>query len=82
MLGEARALVTQFNQLDTALAAMNDQINVRLESMVQEINAIAKNVALINDKIDSARAAAGGQPPNDLLDKRDLLLQQLLNISA
>ena len=77
LLGEARALVTQFNQLDTALASMNDQINVRLESMVQEINAIAKNVALINDKIDSARAAAGGQPPNDLLDKRDLLLQQL-----
>ena len=77
LLGEARALVTQFNQLDTALASMNDQINVRLESMVQEVNAIAKNVALINDKIDSARAAAGGQPPNDLLDKRDLLLQQL-----
>ena len=77
LLGEARALVTQFNQLDIALAAMNDQINVRLGSMVQEVNAIAKNVALINDKIDSARAAAGGQPPNDLLDKRDLLLQQL-----
>ena len=36
---------------------MNDQVNVRLESMVQEINAIAKNVALLNDKIDSARAA-------------------------
>ena len=41
------------------MAAMNDQVNVRLESMVQEINAIAKNVALINDKIDSARGAAG-----------------------
>ncbi|MGY8853839.1 MAG: flagellar hook-associated protein FlgK, partial [Pseudomonadales bacterium] len=77
LLGEAGALATQFRQLDTAIAAMNDQVNVRLESMVQEINAIAKNVALINDKVDSARAAAAGQPPNDLLDKRDLLLQRL-----
>ena len=65
LLGEAGALATQFRQLDTAMAAMNDQVNVRLDSMVQEINAIAKNVALLNDKIDSARAGAAGQPPND-----------------
>ena len=77
LLGEAGALATQVRQLDTAIAAMNDQVNVRLDSMVQEINAIAKNVALLNDKIDSARAAAAGQPPNDLLDKRDQMLQQL-----
>ena len=77
LLGEAGALATQFRQLDTAIAAMNEQVNVRLESMVQEINALAKNVALLNDKIDSARAAAAGQPPNDLLDQRDLMLQKL-----
>ena len=77
LLGEAGALATQFRQLDTAIAAMNDQVNVRLESMVQEINAIAKNVALLNDKIDSARAGSAGQPPNDLLDQRDLMLQNL-----
>ena len=77
LLGEAGALATQFRQLDTAMAAMNDQVNVRLDSMVQEINAIAKNVALLNDKIDSARAASAGQPPNDLLDQRDLMLQNL-----
>ncbi|MDA9044073.1 hypothetical protein N9H56_05935, partial [Pseudomonadales bacterium] len=77
LLGEAGALATQFRQLDTAMAAMNDQVNVRLDSMVQEINAIAKNVALLNDKIDSARAGSAGQPPNDLLDQRDLMLQNL-----
>ena len=77
LLGEAGALATQFRQLDTAIASMNDQVNVRLDSMVQEINAIAKNVALLNDKIDSASAAAAGQPPNDLLDQRDLMLQNL-----
>ena len=77
LLGEAGALATQFRQLDIAMAAMNEQVNVRLETMVKEINSLAKNIALINDKIDGARAAAANQPPNDLLDKRDLMLQQL-----
>ena len=76
-LGEAGALTQQFEQLDNALEALNEQVNVRLESMVKEINALAENLALINDKIDSARAQAAGQPPNDLLDKRDLMLQQI-----
>ena len=76
-LGEAQALTQQFEQLDTALEALNEQVNVRLETMVREINALAENLAVMNDKIDSARAQAGGQPPNDLLDKRDLMLQQI-----
>ncbi|MGB2034902.1 MAG: flagellar hook-associated protein FlgK, partial [Pseudomonadales bacterium] len=76
-LGEAGALRTQFEQLDNALEGLNEQVNVRLETIVQEVNSIAKNLAQINDKIDSARAQAGGQQPNDLLDKRDLMLQQL-----
>ena len=76
-LGEAGALTQQFEQLDNALEALNEQVNVRLESMVKEINALAENLALINDKIDGARAQAAGQPPNDLLDKRDLMLQQI-----
>ena len=77
LLGEAGALATQFRQLDIAMAAMNEQVNVRLETMVKEINSLAKNLALINDKIDGARASSADQPPNDLLDRRDLMLQQL-----
>jgi len=56
---------------------MNEQVNVRLETMVKEINSLAKNLALINDKIDGARASSADQPPNDLLDRRDLMLQEL-----
>ena len=73
LLGEAGALATQVRQLDTAIAAMNDQVNVRLRQHgARGQRHCQKCGACINDKIDSARAAAGGQPPNDLLDKRDL----------
>ena len=76
-LGEAGALVRQFEQLDSAFELLNEQVNVRLESMVKEVNSLAENLALINDRIDVATARSQGQPPNDLLDKRDLMLQQL-----
>ena len=76
-LGEAQALTGQFKQLDSALALFNDQVNVRLESMVQEINSLAESVALVNSKIDSARSQSAGQAPNDLLDKRDLMIQKI-----
>jgi flagellar hook-associated protein 1 FlgK len=45
--------------------------------MVEEINALSEGLALLNGKIDSARSQAGGQPPNDLLDKRDSMILKI-----
>ena len=77
LLGEAKALTEQFRQLDSSLESLNEQVNVRLDSMVQEINALSEGLALLNGKIDSARSQAGGQPPNDLLDKRDSMILKI-----
>jgi len=77
LLGEANALALQFRQIDDAMDALNAQVNDQLQGMVLEINSIAESLAQINDDIDSARASAAGQPPNDLLDQRDLLLERL-----
>ena len=77
LLGEAKALTEQFKQLDGSLESLNEQVNVRLDSMVQEINALSEGLALLNGKIDSARSQAGGQPPNDLLDKRDSMILRI-----
>jgi flagellar hook-associated protein 1 FlgK len=46
---------------------------------VQEINQLASSIASVNQQIIEARSSAGGQPPNDLLDKRD---QLVLDLSA
>ncbi len=46
-----------------------------LSQKVDAINSIAKNIASANDQI--ARLNGTGQPPNDLLDKRDQLIRDL-----
>jgi flagellar hook-associated protein 1 FlgK len=76
-LGEAEALTRQFKRREAALEGLNEQVNVRLDSMVKEINALSEGLALLNSKIDSARSQGAGQPPNDLLDKRDSMILQI-----
>ena len=77
LIGEANALALQFRQLDDAMDALNAQVNDQMQGMILEINSIAKSLAQINNDIDAARASAAGQPPNDLLDQRDVLLARL-----
>lgn len=50
-------------------------VSQELAQKVDSINTIAKNIAIANDQI--ARLSSSGQPPNDLLDKRDQLIRDL-----
>lgn len=76
-LSQANVLSDRFATLNTRLEDQNDQINARLSQAVTQVNALAESVADLNLAIRDAQAAAGGAPPNDLLDQRDLVLQQL-----
>ena len=76
-LSQANVLSDRFSTLDSRLADQNNQINARLSQAVTQVNALAESVADLNLAIRDAQAAAGGAPPNDLLDQRDLVLQQL-----
>ena len=51
----------------------------RMGAKVEEINQFASSIAAVNQQIIEARSSTGGQPPNDLLDKRD---QLVLDLSA
>ena len=77
VLGEARTLAARVRDLDARLAELESQVNRRLETTVAEINTIAQSIARLNTEIIAQRGAAGGQPPNDLLDRRDELVRQL-----
>ena len=77
VLGEARTLAARVRDLDARLADLERQVNRRLETTVAEINTIAQSIAKLNTEIIAQRGAAGGQPPNDLLDRRDELVRQL-----
>ncbi|MGH8214414.1 MAG: flagellar hook-associated protein FlgK, partial [Rhodanobacteraceae bacterium] len=75
MLGKATSLVSTFHTLDQQLGQQSTQLNQRISDTVASINGLAQNIASLNQQIESQ--TAGGSPPNDLLDRRDQLIQQL-----
>lgn len=71
----AANLATGLNQLSSNLTAIGAQSDVRLNDTVAQINGITTDIAALNTEIRDAIAM--GQQPNDLLDRRDLLMDQL-----
>jgi flagellar hook-associated protein 1 FlgK len=79
LLSEADSLVTRMHGLDDWMEDSRSGLASRMGTKVQEINQLAGSIAAVNLQIMEARSSAGGQPPNDLLDKRD---QLVLDLSA
>lgn len=77
VISDAQSLATRFHALSQQIDGLQSEINGRLRQDVDEINAAARDIATLNDRIALATGAAGGQPPNDLLDQRDQLVQKL-----
>jgi flagellar hook-associated protein 1 len=67
----ARRMRTEPVGLDDLLSGVKQS----LKDKVNDINALAQNIADVNQQV--ARAKGGGQPPNDLLDRRDRLITDL-----
>ena len=77
LIAQGQALVDRFGQLDGRIEDQRAVANGRIGGAVDEINQLATSIAELNQKIVEARGASGGQPPNDLLDQRDKLIQDL-----
>ena len=77
LLGEAQSLANRFHYLDTAFRDLDTELNARIGASVGEINALSVSIADLNKQVVTATASAQGQPPNDLLDARDNLINQL-----
>jgi len=80
MLAEAGSLVTRFQNLDTQLDSLRDELNGNVGNLVSEINSLTSAIADTNKNIVDASRAGTGQPPNDLLDQRDRLIDQLSSL--
>ncbi len=63
-----RAASQQLDDMQTGVAQ-------ELAQKVTTINSLAKSIAAVNDEI--TRTQGTGQPPNDLLDRRDQLIKEL-----
>lgn len=77
LLSEANALQDRLQYFDSRLSDMDAEVNSKLTAEVSEINSIAQGIARLNQEISISTARANGQPPNDLLDQRDQLLDEL-----
>ena len=71
----ANTVVQSFNLVSNNLKVMKDQYISYTQSKVDTINKSLKNLQIVNDEI--GRLTAMGQTPNDLLDERDRLLDEL-----
>jgi len=79
LLSEAQSMVTRLQGLDDRMEDGRRGLASQMAGKVQEVNQIASSIADVNEQIAGARSKTGGQPPNDLLDKRD---QLVLDLSA
>lgn len=70
---QAESLSQTFGQLDSQLVALSDEVDRRLEDSVSRVNSLAAALARVNEDI----AAQSLNPPNDLLDQRELLVRQI-----
>ncbi len=78
LLSRAALLTDTFNSIDRRIRDNLKNIDKGIESAVDEINDLATRIRDINLKIRYSEA--GGATPNDLLDKRDYLLDQLAEL--
>lgn len=76
LLGEAEVLVERFHFLSEEMHQLDQEVDSRLSFVVNDINALASDIANINDAIVKS-SSLSSTPPSDLLDKRELLLKKL-----
>lgn len=81
LLDQAKSLAARFSDLNTNLTAVADNVNAEISGAVSEINSIANSIADLNKDIVRALGVSQGQPPNDLLDRRESLIAELSSIT-
>ena len=76
MLSEAQMLAQRFNYVDTRLSEFAEELNTRMANMTDNINALATDIAQLNESIVALSSGSRGTP-NDLLDRRDQAITDL-----
>jgi flagellar hook-associated protein 1 len=77
VLSRAESLVGRFRSLGASLDVQDREVSERLRGLTVDVNGLSDQIARINVEIVRQQGMAGGQPANDLLDQRDLLVSQL-----
>lgn len=76
VISEAQSLASRLKTYDSRLGEIDSEVQLQIKSEANEISVLATNVAQMNKQISEAYGRTG-QPPNDLLDQRDALIDEL-----
>jgi flagellar hook-associated protein 1 FlgK len=77
VLAESESLAARFRSLDQRLDEVQRSAETQIATTVSEINSVAESLAKLNVEILGASGDIDRQPPNDLLDERDQLVNDL-----
>lgn len=76
LISQAQAMVEKLKYYDGRLREMDAEVNTRLSGESRDISRLAQDIAKLNEAISTSLQNTG-QLPNDLLDQRDTLIDQL-----
>ena len=79
VVSRGQSLVNSIQNRDKALTGIGNLLNSDIESNVEQLNDIANQIASLSTEI--VRSKAMGDNPNDLLDRRDALVEKLSKIA-
>ncbi|WP_233234712.1 flagellar hook-associated protein FlgK [Bordetella sp. LUAb4] len=77
LIGKAQSLVSQINSAYTDLQTQRTGLNTQVSSSVDQINSYLDTINTLNKQIVAAVSNGAGNAPNDLMDQRDAVVQQL-----
>jgi flagellar hook-associated protein 1 FlgK len=80
LLDDASSLATAFNRRVDQINLLRSDQNLVVGSQVDQVNSLADEVAKLNAEISHVLSV--GEQPNDLMDKRDLALDELANLTG
>jgi flagellar hook-associated protein 1 FlgK len=76
-LSNAQSLANRFTDIGGRLDELRSGVNVQLTNLTTQATSYAEQISKLNDVISKSLAANESNPPNDLMDQRDLLVNQL-----
>jgi len=76
VFNQLKSVSQRFHTLNDQLSTIGKGVETEIQSITTEINKIGLNISKLNRDISNASISGQGAP-NDLLDKRDLLLNRL-----
>lgn len=80
LLDDAGSLANALNRRAAQITQLRAEQNQVISSQVEGINSLAGQIANLNAEI--SRVLSVGEQPNDLMDKRDLALDQLAQLTG